>query len=409
MYALLAHKRPVAEGMSGAFEVVLSVRPMTCFNGFNTQNAFAFQNADRVLHFRTDDQGNVVWNYLLDQPQPLTQGATMDVGSRPWVCLGIGWVSHAAYSGRVSPTENNQWHYRTGTVTSSERCGSYCNAGGNWIPSRRQFTPNEQFIANFLRFFEDRGNEATQGLLYAMKMNRQYYNQLYDFVGSERNSGRAVAYLQVFRNWSDLSYNGFKGKSELFKLLRSIAVYSYPSVIPLLSFLHNNGSDSDILSFAGHKVCSYLTQCGFWDSEPIWFNNRSMLEEGRYNKGSQSAALSEKFSQLTARTQWGQLADKLTPITTAFSAGNYIEQLANLGTVSLYRAHGSNEKNDFKRRLMQYLDDYWAADPAAALASFQASLATLPPITPVAPTSPAMPSDGSAVGYAEWVETTTIH
>lgn len=435
MYALLAHRRPTSELQTGQFEVIISQRSYTCFNGFNDTTVFGFRHQDRSLYFRTDERGTVLPDTIKEANQ-MAATEYDNAAGRGWECLGMGWLAYSASQRENLVTKRQQnsdvYGSNVGYILSSERCTeAYYDAGSDrMVPSRRALTPNEAFIARFCQFFDHQPNSAKKaschgGVLHGFQNNKYCNYLLYDFVGSERNSGRAVGYLQVFRNWSEQSYRAFADQTAvkqllptLYRMIDARLGSPVPSIIPTLSHLFNNGSDSDIISYAGANVCAYLSRCGYWESEPIWYNNRSMLQETRYVKGFQSSSLNQKFQQLVAArrqsTGRGDIwpasdIDPFQSLKVSVQAETAMTNLMTLNQIRARQSHTAEQKAAWLADLNNKIQNYWRANPAAAVDALKVFINNLPDLASPVPPTPALPSDGAAQGFTQWVETATVH
>lgn len=428
MYALLAHMRETPERTK---QVVFSVRQMTCFNGFNTSNAFAFIRQERTLLCDLSEE-NVFGGSYHDIP------AVSLVDDRPgysrWECLGIGWLDYSIAAGEdvAQVMERNpKVHPRQFALAlNNERCGRYVAEGEGSVNTKRVLTPNELILAGIFNWFSQTSNQRAdvRGLgfmLRALVTMRATRCMTFDFVGSERPSGQAVAYLQVFRNLSQESRDGWIHFPGMLNLQDQLARWtasasSIKSLVPLLSFLHNTGSDSDILSFAGSNVCAFMCQYGFWQHPELFMNPRSMLVEGRYNKGAQSQRLGQNFEELVRNARRLSGNSQLWPSTgsnpfadlkASVSAINQMNMLMSKAQVDLRIGREQRMQDDFLRALNDTIRSYWNSNPQLAARNFEETLRQLPDVSAVIPRrgTPELPTDGAAVGYRQWVETATVH
>lgn len=259
---------------------------------------------------------------------------------RPWECIAIGYLAYAVagcglqYQAPAvqNPTTghwvNPQWngyfqpqassYGMNGRVTAllnRNRISStyYNHYSGDTMTSHRDPTDNEKFLQSFLHSM--RAEVVPAEMRYSLKSSRMiiaichaadYHELTFDLVGSERPSGLAVSYLQAYRNISEKIWNGMKGTivdkaSET--CLLSLAEnwpYSQLDPIPLMSYVCNNGDDSDIIAFAGQKFVMYATKMGLFNCANLYRRSDSMLIEGRYNKGGQSLHISNEMTNKIA-------------------------------------------------------------------------------------------------------------
>lgn len=419
MYALLAHMRETPEQTK---QVVFSIRSMTCFNGFNTHNAFDFEAPVRSLMCTLSADLQFSGEYV---DNPRNDAVRANPGYSQWECLGIGWLDYYTYAGEdvvARMARSPKIHERSITAVLND---ARCSLRG----SSRVLTPNETILARIFEWFKSNSQRTPEGgtgsMLRALKTMVATRYMAFDFVGSERPSGQAVAYLQVFRNLSQESYNGWTtlpGMLDLAPSLNNFRVGNgrIKSLIPLLSCLFNHGSDSDILSFAGTNVCSYMCQHGFWEHPELFSDPRSMLVEGRYNKGNQSARLQGKFEEMvhTARRNSGNTnlwptsgTNPFAQLKASINAVSALTQLMSRDQVNL-RIGRESHQTQYLENLTHVIRTYWSSNPTLQVQQFREFLNTLPDVSRItAPTrtTPELPTDGAGVGFRQWVENETIH
>lgn len=311
MQALLAYKRTVGDHTQVGFEV----RSMTCFNGFNVTNAFGTVGNDRLdLVVDLNALGAAAAMQPRDAGNPNT----------PWVCIGMGWLSNII-SGNYdvsrmldSPIDYSGNREQLASMLNLEHVSKKMISPRTFglVAGHREQTPNEILIAQALAqvsaLDRDRIPHADFNRLAPCKMyaavilNPRHQRCLYDFVGSERSSGMAVAYLQVYRNASQhILNNNIQAKLQsvsamLFSLDPGAANtgFLFKSFIPILSQLFHAGGDSDIFSFAETPfVALQAMKYGTFSLNQYFSNPQSMLVEGRYAKGSQSLNLQQNVSR----------------------------------------------------------------------------------------------------------------
>ena len=374
MYAIVAFKRPSAR-YEGFYEVAFDIRDFGCFNGFNVADAFTPNPSD---------YGNLYFDLWFDKVhqsgeiREWTTGVLPTLGDRiamrgspnaevgriadpntnritgaPWECLGIGWMAYSVGSQvlpYIDPIENGR--YRDTTTANGPYFGLNSNSNPNNSPnyappmlnrntiwgryydphtggyqaSRRDFTPNERFLERLFHSIESNGHTNQQYFYRASRMwnaiafSREYRYMLFDMVGSERPSGLAVAYLQIYRNTCEKMSNGGAGLGARWtagsKILMSMKQGHQPmragerrynpwpmelDTMPVLSFLFHNGDDSDIVNFAEDWFIGYAIKHGLLNCGHMFRDSRPMVEEGRYNKGGQADALCNKTHDEVAK------------------------------------------------------------------------------------------------------------
>lgn len=311
MQALIAYKRTIGENTQVGFEV----RSMTCFNGFNVANAFAPVNTDR-LDLVVDLQ--VVGSGSLQ----LATGA--DPRNTQWSCIGMGWLS-TLINGNYdvarmldAPIDYSGNREQLAAMLNAEHVTKKMLSMRSFglVTGLREQTPNEFIIAQALNqiAFQSRDriplgefNRLKASKMYAaVILNGHHQRCLYDFVGSERSSGMAVSYLQVYRNTSQVILSNahlvkLQGVSAMLASLDPGAQHTgttFKSFIPILSQLFNAGGDSDIFSFAETPfIALQAMKYGTFSLNQYFGNSSPMTTEGRYTKGSQSLNLQQNVSR----------------------------------------------------------------------------------------------------------------
>lgn len=311
MQALLAYKRP-SSLPGGGTDYGFEIRPMTCFNGFNQHNAFRTMTP-------CDSQ---FMSLILPQGNPaLATTGYRDTGQAPWQFIALGWASELV----TSKASFNEFWAQRDTISGMEWpamalnrehvTGKYYdwNTDTN-VPGKRERTPLEVELGDLLYTLSQRPKSAWNQDTFAaskaawMIYGRNYFHySLYDFVGAERPSGLAVAYLQVYRNMSRnmLSSNAaLQAKARetsnlLFKFdtVQMRHNSPYKSYIPIISAMNHTGGDSDILSFAaGSALALQIMKFGTFSIGEFMQNSRPMTSEGLYNKGYQSQHLGNNIA-----------------------------------------------------------------------------------------------------------------
>ncbi len=383
MFAVIGYKRP-DPAHEGMVEVAFEVRSIGCFNGLNCANAFTPRPAQYgntsfdVVISNVAGDGTLPrdwflgrtyradWSHgcLLCQDNIAMAGLNEDrltIGDGAgWECIGLGWLSYEMGQFR-SQYENpySDEHMGTWATTHHPRFTSQANYtidartscllarntiaktyydgwDGSVRTSYRKVTPNEQFMrnliakfgggrpSNFITYFK--GSRVLNGIMW----NDQHKMMHFEFVGSERPSGQAVSYLQVYRNTAEKLFAGGAthgltlGQRQLFHTMYSHWAYAALDPIPMISMICNNGGDSDIVSFAGNQFVGYAMKYSLLECPYLYGNKNSMVVEGRYNKGNQSSDLR---GNLDREIQRGAHVEKFTAIANA------------LGKVSTFLKH----------------------------------------------------------------------
>lgn len=291
MRALLVFKKPSRdnEGTLYRFER----RDMGCFNGLNTTNAFT----PRMCDSRTLNSNVAIIEYRSGR-RPIFVPQTTDDAFN-WQFMALGWITDFYADAAAAQRGNLPNDYAVSELVASETFSH--------DSSRRVLTTNERELKNLISSIEHIDFSAVvehENMIFTiLRINREFNNHMaMDLVGSERSSGLAVAYLQVFRNtsrnMSDIVGSNNSYQSQLRLMFRKGLVNSngspkihYPGIV--MSDLFNSGSDSDIFSFAGPVVYNQAKVHGLFSLAPFFRDTRPMVEEGRYNKGGQSETLEQ--------------------------------------------------------------------------------------------------------------------
>lgn len=460
MYALVAHIRTTPD--AAVRQVVYELRSFTCFNGFNQANAFRFQSANRNLLLSIDAQDIVVGNPI---HSPTANQCQPSNGYGEWQCLGIGWLQYnlsQATGNPIADVSRGGRYYDVNfcKLMAKERCHTDNNMviEGSRIRTLRELTPNERILANIGAWFNQAHLQGTDyegtkrsilsatfnpnhvtsaaGMLLAYMTQKVLRFTGFDFVGSERPSGLAIAYLQVYRNLCSEAAAGFTSWPAIgaltpalllthnVRLIRQganntpVETRGIKSYVPLFSYLINHGSDSDILSYAGSNVCSYMTAHGFWNNGGLFRNPNSMLIEGRYDKGGQSEALRDNFAELvrSKRVESGNRelwptsgADPFRELKQSVSSANELEQLLSMQSARMQQTATEAQRLNYIQRIGQQLQSFWSNNPQVKVDAFQVKMASLPDLSQTFRATPATVADGAAMGYHQWVDSATVH
>lgn len=363
MLALLFARRETGDA-AYPHEIGVEIREFGCFNGFNRHQAFMVGSHGDYFSvvYKVDALGRGVFDN-----DHVRSGVRIENRGQ-WTTLGIGWLSES--SPRIVLDQNTPTsHQHPGAILNRE-CGMpkyYDGFAGVWKETKRPLTPNEVIIGNSLwPLLKNEGNTAVNvhvtgcvvpeysvaranEFLRSVAWNRAYGHMSFDFVGSERPSGMAVAYLQVYRNASrHLRSAQFAHQDPtVLGQLRVLNNSSLVSLIPLLSDLYNSGDDSDILSYTGESHLVMTQGCihGVFSLTPFFRVTSSMLAEGLYNKGGQSSSLGRNLRaavrrhNFTVREEaWSESV--LSPI---MAVGSLLSSAANvLNLRTLIRMGGAN-------------------------------------------------------------------
>lgn len=411
MHALLAFRRPNPEVPLG-FDVGFEIRQMTCFNGFNAPDAF------RTVTPPTNDRLSLI--LVGGEPSAaFYAGAGPRYSNRPWEFIALGWLSNVV----SMQTNFESFSSQRARLTSQEWMAQILNREHitghyrDWHQDRqvtgmRDRTPNEVFLGNLLHRLQQSAKSSwSQGfdsnqIAWALQQRAGFHYSLYDFVGSERPSGLAVAYLQVYRNVSSAMFDPSTPSQSLvrqtrdlvLRLDRSLSQSLYHSYIPVLSAMINNGSDSDIFSFASASALPLqIMKHGTFSIGEFMNNPAPMSREGRYVKGAQSTGLADKIRAAVTRS--GQ---NVTDI-----------GLARLGTIRTTLATFSSYC-DVSRATTYGIDSF-----ITGIESQFRALRNLPDITELpttirtalaafvdlrAPVAPTARVAGAANGFLQWAE-----
>lgn len=453
MRALIAHRRLVTDAQGQQkYELAIGARNFACFNGFNVEGAFNKQNDTERVHMVTDLEGrfsNHVYDWLTNDTQRSAFAQRKTLGA--WECVGIGWIYNGAQAnpagpmhGRSLPSAAKAYDFVVGNALRREGfMDRYYDAwDGQYVNSIRRLTPMETYLARVFQNFEKEDphrvpNNVQQASSFAAAVNHNQASAgcLYQFVGSERPAGQAVAFLQTFRNVSEVQYSGWNGVNAL-KYTLIVAAWNRinrgitgESIYPLMDHLVNYGTDNAITCYAGYGVMLHGMKYGFWSLAEFFHNTAPMTVEGRYNKGAQSNNLNTKYTRamqvrginadVNARTifdvlkttvaqpvvdvgtmvtlelinrhnQQGSLDRLITSVTEAIRGVAHRDQTASITRlIGLVRAHG-----DARR----------PPEPVAPPA--------LPTVAPVAATqgaaqsaTPRNTTAGAAIGFVQWTST----
>lgn len=306
MLALLAYKRPNADGQGTDYG--FEIRQMTCFNGLNVQNAFRTVTPITSTSLDLIIPQGLLRHAVTSDPSGVTQA--------PWQFMALGWAADQVTSKntlddfmtQMIHIQGMEW---SGQVLNREHVtGKYYDWNlSSFTTGKRDRTPLEVELGNKLCEWEQ---TVTQGwpqavlesskIAYMLFGNNRFQYALYDFVGAERPSGLAVAYLQVYRNFARniLSASAPSAKrardttSLLFKLDQTSLRHTnnIKSYIPIISAMNHNGTDSDILSFVGgSSLALQIMKFGTFSIDKFMFNKTAMPVEGLYKKGAQTDSL----------------------------------------------------------------------------------------------------------------------
>lgn len=310
MKALVAYTRL----LNGQRHVGFEVRSMTCFNGFNSESAFT-PKPNSVIDVSVNLEG-VGSEACTVRPS--------EASGTLWECIGMGWLSNNVVVGEAFSAMLNSPPNFAGSreqLTSMLNIEHITNrvismSSYSWVAGTRVLTEHEGWIGNALAQLKAAAvasipqSEAVRlrgSLMYcAVHLNPYHQWCLYDFVGSERPSGAAVSYLQVYRNTSQniLNVNNTVKLQSVAALLACIDPggqhykTTFKSFMPILSNLFNAGGDSDIFSFADSPfVALQAMRFGTFSLSNFYLDSRPMTTEGRYAKGQQSIKLAEKVAR----------------------------------------------------------------------------------------------------------------
>lgn len=316
MKALVAYTRL----LNGQRHVGFEVRIMTCFNGFNSESAFT-PKPNSVIDVSVNLEG-VGSEACTVRPS--------EASGTLWECIGMGWLSNNVVAGEAFSAMLNSPPNFAGNreqLTSMLNIEHITNrvtsmSSYSWVAGTRVLTEHEGWIGTALAQLKAAAVDSIPqsesvrlrgSLMYcAVHLNPYHQWCLYDFVGSERPSGAAVSYLQVYRNTSQNILN----VSNTVKLQSVAALLvcidpgghhyktTFKSFMPILSNLFNAGGDSDIFSFADSPfVALQAMRFGTFSLSNFYLDSRPMTTEGRYAKGQQSIKLAEKVARAARERQ----------------------------------------------------------------------------------------------------------
>lgn len=417
MKALVAYTRM----LNGQRHVGFEVRSMTCFNGFNSESAFT-------------PKPNSVIDVSVNLAGVGSEACTVrpsEASGTLWECIGMGWLSNNVVAGEAFTTMMNNPPNFAGSreqLTSMLNIEHITNRvismlSYSWVAGTRVLTDNETHIANALVQLKGVGptnvpqSEAIRlrsSLMYcAVHLNRCHQWCLYDFVGSERPSGAAVSYLQVYRNTSQniLNPNNTVKLQSVAALLACIDPggqhykTTFKSFMPILSNLFNAGGDSDIFSFADSPfVALQAMRFGTFSLSKFYLDSRPMTTEGRYAKGQQSVKLAEKVAR-AARERQLLPSDFTNDVKKAWEVQQAL--VSAFSPLQFFSRPLSSQSVAIESALAVARRDL--PSPEAVGVQLRASLTRMTdlniPLVPVAPTvtEAAARSAGAAAGFQVWV------
>lgn len=454
MYALLALKsRYTQEGQPDRHLLTVQIISMGCFNGLNTPRAFDHGVAGGTddLYIETNESGVPIrvsptvtlakaWGGVNAERQRLAldfNGWT----AGPYETLGIGYINYQS-GGQQKTLSQLQATGRT--ESNGKACpwvgelllregflATYRNPVlGGHTPTLRVLTPNEQYLSNCFSAlengavtFEANMRDTTSKLASTVIANRTWRGSLYQFVGSERPSGQAIAYLQAWRNCSEYSngrgfeYSMKSGEHSLCVQLQGASAWRGKSVIAILSYLFNSGDDSDIITFSGNHYLSYCTKVGFWNTTNLYRDQSSMMSEGRYNKGGQSVAIRQNLQRIRSMSSrsathaaWvPNLGGQLDTIRDGFNAVQNLVQHTSLRSVQGMIGSSSAAQDNCIRQVGDYMRAMWNANPMAHMNTFLNESNALPDLNVPVATSTARPTEPQ--GFVQWTSQAadTVH
>jgi hypothetical protein len=326
MRALIAHRRLVTDTRGQQlYELAIGIRNFACFNGFNEPQAFTKKNDPENVSMVTQLDGrfgNRPEDWLTSNAERSAFVSGRTTGH--WECVGIGWLYNGARPDAQGPLAGRQitpnchvydWNIGNALRREGFMRRYYDQWNGLYQTTIRQLTPMEEYLSTVFSGFEreDPASVPTnvqQSSTFAAAVHHNSVSAgcLYQFVGSERPAGQAVAFLQTFRNVSEVQYSGWVGANLLkFNFILSAwarinkSPNSTESVYPLMDHLVNYGTDNAITCYAGAGVMMHAMRYGFWSLAEFFNNTNSMVIEGRYNKGAQSSNLSSKYNRACER------------------------------------------------------------------------------------------------------------
>lgn len=453
MYALLATTRQFTrEGHESRKLLTVEIIGMGCFNGLNQANAFrsgiAGGQIDLSIEIEPTGLPVINTNHAVKAwGGNSAERRRLATEFNGWVAglvetIGLGYASHAVVNTQKTLAEL----MATGRTDVNKKADPYVGhllyqegflspfrspVTGSGTQSLRVLTPNEQILNTCFgafeggsRAFDQTFRDTLSKLAVTVTANRAWRGSLYQFVGSERPSGQAVAYLQAWRNACEYSnqygFGDHQGQHNLCVTMANSSVWRTKSVIAILSHMFNSGDDSDIITFAGNHYLSYCTKVGFWNTTSLFRNTSSMLTEGRYNKGGQSTSIRDKLyrqrsmsSRSATHSLWSvDLGKQLDLIKVSFDAASNLAYSVNLRDLTHFgdTSRVSDTQREQKiEQINSYIRQLWASDPAGQLNTFLAEAVQLPDLSiPVVQTT--TPAEQPA-GFVQWVAeaTQTVH
>jgi len=437
MYALVVFKRNMTHPTEPPHcQLGFEVRQFGCFNGFNMTDAFTVNRTQEGFDLIVDTNTTgapFVELGVIQRAYPRgfhgqEREAHVGWSASAWECLGIGWLCHTIGGAQnktradVAPVNTpgaNKCSPSVGVLLGRESYHAtyYDGNTGDMRRTIRELTPNEQFLSNFGHFsqrstayFSD-AHCRTSRVALAYSTTIMYQNCNHAFVGSERNSGQAVSYLQAFRNAAEQNIAGWAMKQGTFDFLARVVpqfMGHTRSVIALLSYFTNGGSDSDNITFAGTAYGSYCLRVGFWKTAELYRDTSSMLVEGRYNKGGQSDSIDRKLRALIrSRGVQAQFNPDTTglnimDINGGLTVAQSLVQYGTTARINQYRGQAERLVTEYRN----LIDRYFATDVGNTLNRYCAQALALPDLTYVPPPAPRLPTtraDGAAMTFVQWV------
>lgn len=452
MRALIAHRR-LATSPDGTqqYELAIGARSFACFNGFNEPTAFTKKADPEEIRMVTDLQGNFAnraqdWLPTAATWRSFATGKTMG----EWECVAIGWIYNGAHAGqppthnRPLPSTAHAYDFTIGNALRREGfMGRYYDAwNGGYKTSIRRLTPMELYLTRVFQHFESEDRREVPSAIRTQSAFAQAVNDnnssagcLYQFVGSERPSGQAVAFLQTFRNVSEVQYSGWVGANALkYNILvaacNQVVLGTNESAYPLLDHMVNYGTDNAITCYAGAGVMMHGMRYGFWTLEEFFQRTDSMVVEGRYNKGAQSSNLSgnyrRKADQRQVRIEEDAVRLFQTLHTSGVQAPPEVSPMVSFDRIGRAASQGTLER--FIEGVVTAIRNVARADMTATVTRLWGTVRlhgdARTPVAPVAPPPPpvaapaprptqeaalsATPRNttaGAAVGFTQWTST----
>lgn len=463
MYALVAFKRPDPAN-AGKFQVGFEVRNFGCFNGFNNMEAFTHRehfdlmfnnvNPDGTM-YAANASGNTVLNGLASRTVSARDQLTQETPvPSQWTCLGIGFMIHQLgdWSGpanAASVDHDRPAPFHLASKQGNNRISKLVNWAGIYKEQRqiyddvlehrsnRVFTENEEFLNKlFSQVSHANGgyhiaytwaNRNTESrFAQALGFSRMFMYTLHQWVGSERPSGLAVSYLQIWRNVVQGAHEGFTSRRGMTTFLQNVLSPNWTTTydpMPLLSCLINGGSDSDIVSFAGPAYVAYAIRWGLLNCKDMYRESIPMIQERRYNKGGQSdfirAELVRKLGQrrdVTYNTLHAAADAAVARIVDYTASVKSLHDSSDLSMLLNYagRPEAEFQINQRMHHLTQLLQRMMSASPVEHIRGLLQAANTFPDLALPPPAgTPETASDGAAMGFTQWVATAepsaTIH